>query len=85
VFERDKGVCRYCPGIQTIAWEDGVFEHVLPFGRGGQTEIENGVWSCRPCNKRLGDRLEEKVALGLLSLRNGTPTLIPENVQRARM
>ena len=58
VFERDRGFCRYCR--QTIAYDVGVTDHVMPKGRGGQTTLENLVWCCPADNRSKGNQTVEE-------------------------
>jgi 5-methylcytosine-specific restriction endonuclease McrA len=52
VFARDSWTCQYC-GTGTHLTVD----HVVPRSRGGQTNWENIVTSCAPCNRRKGNRM----------------------------
>ena len=58
VFGKDQGVCYLC--ADDAAYDDGVAEHVLAKGRGGQTEIDNLRWAHRTCNKLKGSMSIEK-------------------------
>lgn len=57
VFERDGHKCRYC------GCESGPFQldHVLPYSRGGLTNLQNLVVSCAPCNWEKRDRTPEEM------------------------
>jgi 5-methylcytosine-specific restriction endonuclease McrA len=52
VFKRDGQCCVYCGS------EEGPFEldHVTPWSRGGDHEVDNLVVSCRSCNRQKADR-----------------------------
>jgi 5-methylcytosine-specific restriction endonuclease McrA len=56
VFLRDKFTCQYCG-----AHDDLTFDHVIPRSKGGQTEWENVVAACSPCNLRKADKLPNQV------------------------
>lgn len=45
-----KGSCAYC-GIE-LRLEDGTWDHVVPFDRGGSNEITNIVRCCTSCQRR---------------------------------
>ena len=49
-----KGTCYLCGGW--FAYDDMVAEHVIPRGRGGQTDMDNLRIACRPCNKAKGNK-----------------------------
>jgi 5-methylcytosine-specific restriction endonuclease McrA len=52
VFARDSWTCQYC-GTGTHLTVD----HVVPRSRGGETNWDNIVTSCAPCNRRKGNRM----------------------------
>ena len=58
VFERAQGYCAY--GQEFTSYEDGVAEHWIPKGRGGQTDMDNLVWACRAHNADKGNRTGEE-------------------------
>jgi 5-methylcytosine-specific restriction endonuclease McrA len=51
VFARDSWTCQYC-GTEAHLTVD----HVIPRSRGGQSEWDNIVAACAPCNRRKGNR-----------------------------
>ena len=64
IFERDKNTCQYC--YQTLDRRELNLDHVVPRDRGGQTNWENIVCSCIPCNTRKGNRLPHEAGMRLL-------------------
>jgi len=54
VHRRDTGVCQLC-GKKT-PFDKGTVDHVIPHSKGGLTIIENGQWSCFPCNIEKSDK-----------------------------
>jgi len=52
VIYRDKFICQYC-GIKE---KKMTVDHVLPSSRGGKSNFENCVASCKPCNNKKNDR-----------------------------
>lgn len=69
VLARDGLVCQYC---ERELVEDGpwpyypTLDHVIPRSRGGQTELENLVVACQPCNQRKRDRTPSEAHMRLL-------------------
>lgn len=62
---RDHGKCQYCgKKVSASEFEE---EHVIPRSQGGQTNWENLVVSCTPCNQRKKDRTPEQAGMRLLS------------------
>jgi 5-methylcytosine-specific restriction endonuclease McrA len=51
VFARDSWTCQYCGTGSHLT-----VDHVVPRSRGGETNWENIVTSCAPCNRRKGNR-----------------------------
>lgn len=58
---RDKDRCVYC-GVK-LPLKQIEIEHVHPQSRGGKTEWENVVSSCRPCNQKKADRTPEEAGM----------------------
>ena len=54
IFRRDKGICRAC-GKQ-CDWNDWEADHIIPWSKGGKTEIENGQVLCPSCNSKKSDK-----------------------------
>ncbi len=53
IYLRDKGICQICKKhCEWNAWEA---DHITPWSKGGQTEIENGQVLCPECNKKKSD------------------------------
>ena len=52
VLARDAWTCQYC-GHQATGL---TVDHVIPRSRGGQSEWDNIVAACAPCNRRKGNR-----------------------------
>lgn len=64
IFERDKNTCQYCGNV--FDRKDLNLDHVLPREKGGQTNWENIVCSCIPCNTRKGNRLPHDANMHLI-------------------
>jgi len=58
VFLRDRFECQYCGSP-----DDLTFDHLMPRSKGGQTEWENVLAACSPCNLRKGNKRCEEVAM----------------------
>lgn len=52
VWTRDGGKCVDCGSI-----EDLEFDHIIPFSKGGSSEVENLRILCRACNRKRGANL----------------------------
>lgn len=63
VFLRDKFTCQYCSKISKA--EELTFDHVIPRSKGGKTEWENVVTSCRSCNTVKGNKSLKKLGINL--------------------
>ncbi len=64
IYARDQYECQYCgrrlpPGELT-------YDHVVPRSRGGETDWDNIVTCCIPCNRRKGGKPLEQSGLRLL-------------------
>lgn len=53
IFRRDKGICKVC-GRQ-CEWNDWEADHIIPWSKGGKTEVENGQVLCPSCNSKKSD------------------------------
>ncbi|MFQ5693845.1 MAG: HNH endonuclease [Nitrospinota bacterium] len=62
VLRRDNHTCQYCghhgKGL--------TIDHVIPRSQGGDTQWENVVAACQPCNSRKGNRTLEEAGMSLL-------------------
>ena len=61
VLARDHYTCQYCnaqPGKAHLT-----IDHVVPRSRGGETNWENVVTACGPCNRRKGNRTPEEARM----------------------
>jgi len=66
--DRAGGRCEKCHGV--IKPGSGDADHILPVELGGESEISNGQWLCKPCHKgktaldirmiRRADRIRDK-------------------------
>lgn len=55
IFRRDNGICKNC-GIK-CEWNEWEADHIIPWSKGGKTEIENGQVLCPTCNATKRDNL----------------------------
>tara|TARA_E500000178_G_C16722605_1_gene617864 strand:+ start:88 stop:645 length:558 start_codon:yes stop_codon:yes gene_type:complete len=74
VFLRDRFTCQYC--LDVLKAEELTFDHVIPKSRGGKTEWENVVTSCRVCNTKKGNQTLKNFGIKIKTL----PT-VPNNFQ----
>lgn len=63
IFARDNWTCQYCN--VKLSGSNGTLDHVLPKGRGGETNWENLVTACKACNSRKGNRTPTEAGLKL--------------------
>jgi len=54
VMWRDGNVCRLC-GIKLSVWEEGHFDHIIPWSKCGETVLENLQILCVKCNQVKGN------------------------------
>ena len=50
VEARAGGTCEYCRCLRRFVPQPFNVEHVIPFARGGKTEVRNLAWACAGCN-----------------------------------
>lgn len=55
IYRKDKGVCQICG--KECDWNDWEADHIVPWSKGGKTEIENGQVLCPTCNSKKSDNL----------------------------
>ena len=55
IYRKDKGVCQICG--KECDWNDWEADHIVPWSKGGKTEIENGQVLCPTCNSKKSDTL----------------------------
>ena len=53
IYRRDNGICRICG--KKCEWNDWEADHIVPWSKGGKTEIENGQLLCPSCNSSKSD------------------------------
>jgi len=63
VFLRDKFICQYCQ--KNFKVEELTFDHVIPRSKGGKTQWQNVVTSCRNCNTQKGNKTLVKIGIVL--------------------
>ena len=54
VMWRDGNICRLC-GIKLSVWEEGHFDHIIPWSKEGETVLENLQILCAKCNFTKGN------------------------------
>lgn len=54
IYRRDNRTCKMCGKV--CEWNDWEADHVIPWIKGGRTEIENGQVLCPSCNSKKGGR-----------------------------
>lgn len=65
IFKRDRMCCQYCGQQFEIC--DLTIDHVVPRSQGGETNWENCVTCCEPCNSKKADRTPEQAEMKLKS------------------
>lgn len=55
IYRRGNGICKMC-GVH-CDWNNWEADHIVPWSRGGKTEIENGQVLCPSCNSKKRDQL----------------------------
>lgn len=61
VIVRDGFKCAYCGNDR----ERLTIDHIIPKSRGGQTDFENCVASCKPCNNKKGSKTPSEARMYL--------------------
>ncbi len=64
ILMRDRNTCQFCARVLPAA--ELTLDHITPRSRGGESNWENLVACCHPCNNRKGDRLPEEMGMRLL-------------------
>jgi 5-methylcytosine-specific restriction endonuclease McrA len=64
ILMRDRYTCQYCH--KTLPSAELTLDHVIPRSRAGESNWENLVACCNPCNNRKGNRTPEEAGLKLL-------------------
>lgn len=70
VFIRDKFRCVYCDTKDVRL----TIDHVVPVSKGGRTNFDNCVASCKPCNSNKGNRTPSEARM-FMKKRPYTPTI----------
>lgn len=65
VLKRDNQICSECS--QPVRDEYIEFDHIIPWSKGGCSDSHNVRLLCRTCNKKRGNRFEEKYLIESLS------------------
>lgn len=61
VLIRDKYTCAYCD----TRTRDLTIDHIIPRSRGGKSDFDNCVTSCKPCNSKKGGHTPSEVRMYL--------------------
>lgn len=77
VYARDHGKCQYC--AKKLARPEATYDHVIPRAQHGQTDWENVVICCIPCNQRKRDRTPAQAGMKLLSTPS-KPKKLPDHM-----
>lgn len=71
VLKRENQICSECG--QATQDEDVEFDHIIPWSKGGCSDDHNVRLLCRPCNRKRGNRFEEKYLIESLGEHLSTP------------
>jgi len=63
LLARDNFECQYCGCPMSMA--DSTVDHILPRSQGGQTNWQNVVVACHPCNRKKGGRTPTQARMAL--------------------
>ncbi len=63
ILMRDRYTCQYCH--RTLPSSELTLDHVIPRSRAGESNWENLVACCNPCNNRKGSRTPEEAGMRL--------------------
>jgi len=63
ILMRDRYTCQYCH--RTLPSSELTLDHVVPRSRAGESNWENLVACCNPCNNRKGSRTPEEAGMKL--------------------
>jgi 5-methylcytosine-specific restriction endonuclease McrA len=63
ILMRDRYTCQYCH--RTLPSGELTLDHVVPRARAGESNWENLVACCNPCNNRKGSRTPEEAGMKL--------------------
>ncbi|HLY16717.1 MAG TPA: HNH endonuclease [Bryobacteraceae bacterium] len=63
ILMRDRYTCQYCH--RTLPSSELTLDHVVPRARAGESNWENLVACCNPCNNRKGSRTPEEAGMKL--------------------
>lgn len=55
IYRRGNGKCKICG--KECEWNNWEADHIIPWDRGGKTEVDNGQILCPTCNARKGNQV----------------------------
>ncbi len=55
LFERQEGICNGCK--KEFRLDEMEADHIIPWSKGGKTELNNGQMLCRQCNRSKGNKV----------------------------
>ena len=58
IWQRARGCCEYCRSQERFADYSYSVEHIIPWSKGGKTELDNLALSCQGCNGHKGIAIE---------------------------